>query len=119
MLRTLEDCCQNSREKCDFYATNNTDICALEVAEVSDLIWLSRLNYYNLYAKCEDNGLSYQTMRKLAIDSMPKKVKKIMQEKLKKSKINPLSITPQNGFIFFQILSKTFSFNKHSDLDLQ
>ena len=118
MFRTLEDCCQNSREKCDFYATNNTDICALEVAEVSDLIWLSRLNYYNLYAKCEDNGLSYQTMRKLAIDSMPKKVRKIMQEKLKKSKINPLSITPQNGFIFFQILSK-LSFNKHSGLDLQ
>ena len=32
----LSDCCQNVTEQCNFYAMNNTDICALEVSEVTD-----------------------------------------------------------------------------------
>ena len=34
----LSDCCRNITEQCNFYAANNTDICALEISEVADLI---------------------------------------------------------------------------------
>jgi len=71
----LSDCCNNITEQCNFYATNNTDICALEISEVGDLIWLSRLNYYNLYKKCYYEAPA-QFSHQVLIESLPAKVRK-------------------------------------------
>lgn len=91
----LSDCCSNITEQCNFYATNNSDICALEISEVADLIWLSRLNYYNLYKKCYYGSSADFTRRNMLLH-LPEHVKSHMKSNIATfySKKRNLQLTP-------------------------